>query len=99
MTDDTHRAAVERAEKRVKELRDFWTHLAIYVVVNAGLIVLDLVQGNGLQWAYWVIIGWGIGIAAHAVSTFVFESGFMSRWERRKVAEYTEEEKRNLGQV
>ena len=99
MTDRTdHDQAVERARKRVKELRDFYVHLAIYLVVNAGLLVLDLLQGDGLQWAYWVIIGWGIGIAAHGVNVLVFESRSASRWEARKLAEFTDQEERRLGE-
>ncbi len=93
---DPHDAAVERARKRVKELRDFYVHAAIYVVVNTGLVLLDLAQGGGVQWAYWVIIGWGIGLAAHGVSVFIFESRGASRWEARKLAEFTEQEERNL---
>lgn len=97
MTDSTtHDAAVERATKRVKELRDFYIHLAIYLVVNTGLVIIDLVQGDGLQWAQWVILGWGIGLVAHAVSVFIFESRSASRWETRKIAEFTEEEERGL---
>jgi 2TM domain len=97
MTEQTdHEAAVERAAKRVKELRDFYVHLAIYLVVNTGLVIIDLVQGDGLQWAQWVILGWGIGLVAHAVSVFVFESRSASRWEARKLAEYTKEEERGL---
>jgi hypothetical protein len=94
MTDRTEGdAAIERATKRVKELRDFYVHLAIYLVVNAGLVTIDLVQGDGLQWAQWVILGCGIGLVAHAVSVFIFESRSASRWEARKIAEYTEEER------
>lgn len=97
MEDQTgHDKAVERATKRVKELRDFYLHLAIYVLVNTGLVIIDVAQGDGLQWAQWVIFGWGIGIVAHAVSVFVFESRSASRWEAKKVAQYTEEEEREL---
>ena len=95
---DQHVAAVERARKRVKELRDFYVHAAIYVVVNVGLVLLDLAQGDGLQWAYWVIIGWGIGLAAHGVSVFIFEGRGASRWEARKLAEFTKQEERDLGE-
>jgi hypothetical protein len=89
-----HDAAVERATKRVKDVRDFWVHLAMYVVVNTGLVIIDLAQGGGLQWAQWVIFGWGIGIVAHAVSVFIFEGRSVSHWEERKIAEYTEEDER-----
>ncbi len=95
---DQHDAAVDRARKRVKELRDFYVHAAIYVVVNVGLVLLDLAQGDGLQWAYWVIIGWGIGLVAHGVSVFIFESRGASRWEARKLAEFTKQEERDLGE-
>lgn len=91
--------ATERAIKRVKELKDFYVHLVIYLVVNTGLVLIDLVQGDGLQWAQWVIIGWGIGVVAHAVSVFLFEGGFFARWEARKVEQYTEEERRRPQQM
>ena len=91
--ESTDTAARERAQKRVKELRDFYSHLIVYLVVNAGLVFLDLVQGDGLQWAYWVLIGWGIGLAAHAMNVLLIDRRFGSAWEDRKVAEYTEEER------
>jgi hypothetical protein len=97
MTERTeHELAVERAAKRVRELRDFYVHLAVYLVVNTGLVIIDLVQGGGLQWAQWVILGWGIGLVAHGVSVFIFESRSASRWEVRKLAEFTEEEEQGL---
>jgi len=97
MTEGTeHELAVERAAKRVKELRDFYVHLAVYLVVNTGLVIIDLIQGDGLQWAQWVIFGWGIGLVAHGVSVFIFESRSASRWEARKLAEFTEEEEQGL---
>ena len=96
---DQHNAAVERARKRVKELRDFYVHVAVYVVVNTGLVLLDLAQGDGLQWSYWVMIGWGIGLAAHAASVIIIESQPASRWEARKLAEFSEQEEPNLGET
>ena len=97
MTDNTqHEEAVERARKRVEELRAFYIHLAVYLVVNIGLILLDLAQGDGLQWAYWVAIGWGIGLAAHAATILIMQSRVGARWEARKLAEFTEQEERHL---
>lgn len=74
-----------RSRKRVNQLRSIYVHVAVYLVVNIGLFVLDLVQGDGLQWAYWVAIGWGIGLAVHAVIVFVFQP----RWEDGGQAEFT----------
>jgi hypothetical protein len=75
-----HNPTAGRSRKRVNQLRSIYIHLAIYLVVNIGLFVLDLAQGNGLQWAQWVALGWGIGLAAHAVIVFVFQP----RWEARE---------------
>ena len=62
-------SALEQAQQHVKHVRDFFYHLMVYVLVNALLIVIDLRQG-GLDWAYWVIIGWGFGVLGHAISVF-----------------------------
>lgn len=75
------------ARKRVKALRDFYMHLATFVIVNAFLIVLNLVTSPGDFWAIWPLLGWGIGLASHGLS--VMELGIGSKeWEERKVREY-----------
>jgi hypothetical protein len=58
------------AVKRVKEKREFWQHLASYVIVNAALIGIWSVGGAGYFWPGWVLFGWGIGIVFHAWNTF-----------------------------
>jgi len=42
----------------------FRFHLLAYVLVNAILIVVNLMNPTHL-WFFWPLIGWGIGIAAH----------------------------------
>lgn len=86
--------AVERAKKRVDDLKGFYTHLVVYLVVNTGLLIMDLVQGGGVEWVYWVMIGWGIGLAAHAASVFIFDGRLGSKWEAKKLEQFTEEERR-----
>lgn len=65
--------ALELAREHVKAVRDFWYHAMVYVLVSAILVALDLRttgEGSflGLDWAHWVIITWGFGVAGHAVS-------------------------------
>ena len=67
MTDQERR---EAAIARIKEKRDFFTHLFIYVAVNALLVVVWSVSGTDYFWPVWPIAGWGIGLAAHAFDTF-----------------------------
>ena len=53
----------EAAVERVKAKRDFKTQLAVYVLVNAMLVVIWAVSGAGYFWPIWPILGWGIGLA------------------------------------
>ena len=67
MTDEQREAAI----KRIKSKREFWTHLATYVIVNTALVVIwALSSDGGYFWPIWSIFGWGIGIAFHAYNTF-----------------------------
>lgn len=50
----------------VTKKRDFRRHLFIYAVVNAALVIVWLVTGLGFFWPIFVILGWGIGVAANA---------------------------------
>ena len=58
------------AMKRLKEKREFWQHLASYVIVNAALIGIWAVGDRGYFWPGWVLFGWGIGLMVHAWNTF-----------------------------
>lgn len=43
----------------------FRYHLLAYVVVNAILIAINLLH-PAHWWFFWPLIGWGIGLGAHA---------------------------------
>ena len=68
-----------RAAKRADELTGVYWHVAVYAVVNALLLTLDWLQGDGRQWAYWITIFWGVGLAFHLASYFIDDSGFKER--------------------
>ncbi|HZA19774.1 MAG TPA: 2TM domain-containing protein [Actinomycetota bacterium] len=62
-----------RAEaiKRIKEKREFNQHVVAYVVVNIALVgIWAITSDGGYFWPIWPILGWGIGLAFHAYSTF-----------------------------
>ena len=61
----------ELAYKRVKEKRDFRSHLAVYVIVNAMLVVIWALSGAGYFWPVWPMAGWGVGLVLHAWSAFL----------------------------
>lgn len=74
----------ETAKKRVKNIKGFYGHLAIYVVVMAVLFIVDFMNG-GNWWVHWPVLGWGIGVAIHAVSMYGDLWGI--DWEERKIRE------------
>ena len=85
--------AVERARKRLEELRGLYIHIAMYVVINVGLVAIDLIGGGGFEWSRWVLIGWGIGLASH-LTVYGFEAMTSGNWQAKKLAQYTEQERR-----
>jgi 2TM domain len=80
----------ERAMRRVAALKGFYIHLAIYLAVNAGLVLVDALSGPQ-WWVQWVILGWGIGVAAHALAVFGHASKYVADWEDRKIKQLMDE--------
>ena len=78
-----------QARKRVEEKKGFFTHLAVYVIVNAMLILIwAFAAGGGYPWFVWPLGGWGIGLVMHFLTVFVFSK--RSNWERREIAKEVE---------
>ena len=77
-----------QARKRVGELKDFYIHTITFVVINIFLVLLNLFVTPDYLWAVFPILGWGIGLAAHAVSVFGLFGIGTSAWEDRKVKEF-----------
>ncbi|MDJ0664395.1 MAG: 2TM domain-containing protein [Acidimicrobiia bacterium] len=67
MTDDQR----ERAIRRIQAKRGFWSHFVVYLAVNALLVLIWALTSAGYFWPVWPILGWGIGVVAHAVSVYV----------------------------
>jgi hypothetical protein len=61
----------EAARHRVQTRRDFGSHLAAYVVINAFLVAIWASTGGGYFWPAWVLGAWGAGLAMHAWDTFL----------------------------
>ncbi len=78
----------ERARKRVQQLKGFYAHLTAYVLVNALLVVLSIASGE--PWSFWPLLGWGIGILAHALTVFGPGLLFGDDWEQRQIRKLME---------
>jgi hypothetical protein len=59
-----------RDEERQHDLRKLLRHLATYVILGAFCFVLD-VRVTGGVWYFWVLLGWGVVVALHAVKVLL----------------------------
>ena len=60
------------ARKRIEERRGFFPHLIMFVVVNAGLIVIWMTAGaDTFFWPAIPLLIWGGGVLVHAWNAFV----------------------------
>lgn len=60
----------ERREFVAAQRRSFFNHLMSYIIVNLGLVAINVVTQHRITWAIWSILGWGIGVAMQASQTF-----------------------------
>jgi len=77
------------AKRKVKEMKGFYIHLFVYVIVNLFLISRNVQQGDNLNDLdnYWTAIFWGIGVLVHAIRVFVPNVILGRDWEERKTRE------------
>ncbi|WP_298153174.1 2TM domain-containing protein [Flavobacterium sp.] len=87
------------AEKRVKKIKGFYTHVFVYVFINVIALVFSYYKAKNsadfwkLQ-TFWMAFSWGIGLVAHGLSVFGFNYFFSREWEERKIRKIIEEEKK-----
>ena len=66
MTDEQRQWAI----RRIQAKRQFWGHLAVYLAVNSLLIAIWAMTSAEYFWPIWPMLGWGIGVAAHAARIY-----------------------------
>lgn len=87
-----------KAQQRVTEIKQFYKHLVLYILVNLFFIgrriYKDIKYGDSFVEAffdmdnYHFFFWWGIGLLIHAFNVFGKENLFSKNWEERKVKEY-----------
>lgn len=71
--DAVERALTTRAQRAAQRTRvrrglvDLGRHATSYIVAIGGMALLDFITGPG-WWVQWPAMGWGIGLASHALS-------------------------------
>ena len=70
-TEEIERLATKRARAKL----GWFTHAAVYVVINAFLFLVSA-QGVGHRhWSIYPALGWGVGLALHGISVFMLGTG------------------------
>ena len=73
---ELRRLAIRRADMRIA----FRSHLVAYAIVNAGLTAIYVATSFGHYfWPIWPMLGWGIGLGAHASAVYMDGEGLRDR--------------------
>lgn len=83
------------AKKKVEKIKEFYGNLVSYIVVNIGLIIINLYTSPNHLWFYWPLIWWGIGVIFHGLKTFEIFPSMGKDWEEKKIKEFMEKENEN----
>ena len=71
------------AKRHVERKLGFYMHLSLYLIVNTGLLTLNLSSGSGKPWAVFPLLGWGIGLLFHGLAVSLSAPG--AKWKQRMI--------------
>ena len=90
------------AKKRVKQVKGFYIHALVFVLVNAFIIMMKVINGQHVAGEpqikisqFLTIIIWGVGLVAHGLTVFLPNFILGKNWEEKKIRELMERN-RNL---
>ncbi len=71
--------------EHVRDIKAFYTHAIQYVLVVAIVFVINFILTPEYIWAWWVALGWGIGLVSHGLSVFEIGNFFGANWEKKQI--------------
>jgi len=77
-----------KARRQVSAIKGFYIHFFTFALVMLGLGAINFAVGRP-WWALWVLLGWGTGVLAHALTVFGRTSKWIADWEERKVRDFS----------
>jgi len=86
-----------RAKKRVDELKGFYIHFIVYVLVNIFIVINIYINSDNDFWQwnhFFTPLFWGIGVFFHASKVFNFNPLLSKDWEKRQIEKYMEQDKK-----
>lgn len=93
-----------KAEKKVKEIKGFYFHLFLYLVINLTWVFVLLFSNemsSYYQYGFWgmgygqiaMALFWGIAVLLHGLLVYGKKVSFTKKWENRKIQELLNKEK------
>ena len=107
MENNSKNTAYNRAEKRVKKIKNFYNHLQIFVIMMLVLVFFsDMIisffearisNPDTLSWIktnIWInALLWLFGLAIHGIYVFKFNTNVIDKWEEKKLDEIMNKKK------
>lgn len=88
--DKQEQITTDGKEERILALQGFYRHLLVYVLVNALLVGINLVNTPEQLWFQWPLLGWGIGLVVEALRTFTDGRVWGLAWVDQKIRSFFE---------
>ncbi|MDC6365107.1 MULTISPECIES: 2TM domain-containing protein [Flavobacteriaceae] len=94
----------EKAKKRVKELKDFYRHVKIFVIINGLFYLLKSeillpyipeefwLEPYFFNWVDINVLIWGVILAIHALYLNRNKFPFLKKWEEKQIKKYMDME-------
>tara|TARA_R110000787_G_scaffold286199_1_gene403685 strand:+ start:2006 stop:2308 length:303 start_codon:yes stop_codon:yes gene_type:complete len=86
-----------KAQKRVKDIKGFYSHVIVMVILLPFLVFINLKFTPEYHWFWWVVFGNLLGLFFHWLGIFGFENlGLGKNWEEKKIQEYMNKDTTNF---
>ena len=84
--------AYSNARHKARILREFYSHLSTYLMVNGIFFLVNYLTSPGEWWVLYPLIGWGVCLTIHGMDTIFKITGFFDKWEDSKTEELMRKE-------
>ncbi len=91
------RRLYKKAVKRVEEIKSFYIHLTVYILVNFGILLMrnnfSISEIPFTLSTFTIPFLWGIGVFCHWASVFGLSVIWGKSWEDKKIKELMDSER------
>tara|TARA_R110002073_G_scaffold8207_1_gene45667 strand:- start:104273 stop:104893 length:621 start_codon:yes stop_codon:yes gene_type:complete len=95
--DNNNEQRYMKAQKRVKDIKGFYTHLFVTVFIIPFWIFINLELAPQFHWFWIAIMAWFVGIFIHWLGVFGFSKlSYRKDWEQKKFREIMGEDKNSI---